>query len=279
MSTPTVDPEAFRQFEKAAHDRVSAQYHDFFAPVTSRLIEPLLDAARVGKGNRLLDVATGPGIVVARAVARGVSSAIGVDLSPKMVALAARLHPGLDFREADGEALPFPDGAFDAVVSNFGLGHFPRPSRALVELARVVAPGGMLALSWWDLPARARVNGIFYDAATEAGATPPSTVPAGPPPFRFSADDQFAVLLRAAGMTDVAVRTVSFTHRLPDLDYWWNGGLGSLARASANIYGQPPEVQRKVREIFDRLAKVYEVPGGFDVPVSAKIASGRKGAA
>ncbi len=279
MSTPTVDPEAFRQFEKAAHDRVSAQYHDFFAPVTSRLIEPLLDAARVGKGTRLLDVATGPGIVVARAVARGVSSAIGVDLSPKMVALAARLHPGLDFREADGEALPFLDGAFDAVVSNFGLGHFPRPSHALAELARVVAPGGMLALSWWDLPARARVNGIFYDAATEAGATPPSTVPAGPPPFRFSADDQFAVLLSAAGMTDVAVRTVSFTHRLPDLDYWWNGGLGSLARASANIYGQPPEVQRKVREIFDRLAKVYEVPGGFDVPVSAKIASGRKGAA
>jgi len=276
MSTPLVDPEAFRQFEKAAHDRVSAKYHDFFAPVTSRLIEPLLDAARVGKDTRLLDVATGPGIVVARAVARGVKSAIGVDLSPKMLALAARLHPGLDYREADAEALPFSDGAFDAVVANFGLGHFPRPGHALAELARVLAPGGVLALSWWDLPARARVNGIFYDAAAEAGVTQSPDVPAGPPPFRFSADDQFAVLLRGAGMTDVTVRTVSFTHRLPDLDYWWSGGLGSLARASANILGQPPEIQRKVREAFDRLAKAYEVPGGFDVPVSAKIAAGRK---
>jgi SAM-dependent methyltransferase len=279
MSTPTIDPEAFRRFEKAAHDRVSAQYNDFFAPVTSWLIEPLLDAARVDKGTRLLDVATGPGIVVARAIARGARSAIGVDLSPKMLALAARLHPGLDYREADGEALPFPDGAFDAVVSNFGLGHFPRPSVALAELARVVAPGGMLALSWWDLPARARVNGIFFDAATEAGVTQSPDVPAGPPPFRFSADEQFAALLRAVGMTDVTVRTVSFTHRISDLDSWWNGGLGSLARASANILGQPAEIQRKVRETFDRLAKVYEVPGGLDVPVSAKIASGRKGAA
>jgi SAM-dependent methyltransferase len=276
VSTLGYDPEAFRQFEKAAHDRVSAHYHDFFASVTGRVIDPLLDAARVGAGTRLLDVATGPGMVVARAVARGVKAAIGVDLSPKMVALATRLHPGLDFQEGDAEALPFPDGAFDAVVANFGLGHFPRPRHALGELARVVAPGGMLALSWWDLPSRARVNGIFFDATTENGITSSPDVPAGPPPFRFSADAEFAALLRAAGLADVAVRTVSFTHRIPDLDFWWNGGLRSLARSSANIHGQPPGVQRKIRESFDRLAKPYAVPDGFDVPVSAKIASGRK---
>ncbi|HET8577747.1 MAG TPA: methyltransferase domain-containing protein [Methylomirabilota bacterium] len=274
MSALPYDPEAFRRFEKAAHDRVSAQYHDFFAPVTSRVIEPLLDAARVGKGTRLLDVATGPGVVVARAAARGVKSAVGVDLSPKMVALAARLHPGLDFREGDAEALPFPDGAFDAVVANFGLGHFPRPQHALGDLARVIASGGMLALSWWDLPSRARVNGIFSDATAENGITSSPNVPAGPPPFRFAADDEFAALLRAAGLTDVVVTTVSFTHRIPDLDFWWNGGLGSLARSSANIHGQPPDVQRKIRATFDRLAKQYAVPGGFDVPVSAKICSG-----
>lgn len=276
MAAPSIDPEAFRRFEKAAHDRVAASYHDFFAPVTSLVIEPLLDAARVGGGTRLLDVATGPGFVARRAVERGAAPVIGVDLSPKMVALALQLHPGLDFREADAEALPFANGAFDAVLSNFGIGHFPRPEHAVAELTRVLAHGGMLALSWWDLPSRARVNGIFFDAVNEVGVAPPPGLPAGPPPFRFSSDKEFAGLLRSAGLKQVEVRTVGFTHRLPDTEGWWNGGLSSLARASASIHGQPAEVQRRIREVFDRLAAEYVVPGGFDVPVSAKIASGRK---
>ena len=276
MTALPIDPEAFRLFEKAAHDRVATSYHDFFAPVTSRVIEPLLAAAKVGRGTRLLDVAAGPGFVSRRAAERGATSVIGVDLSPKMVALAASLHPGLDFREGDAEALPFDKSAFDAVVANFGIGHFPRPEHAVAEFTRVLTRGGTLALSWWDLPSRARVNGIFFDAVNEVGAAPPPGLPTGPPPFRFSADKEFAALLRSAGLKPVEVRTVDFTHRLPDLDGWWNGGLSSLARASASIHGQPPEVQKNIRQVFDRLAGEYAVPGGFEIPVSVKIASGRK---
>ena len=81
------------------------------------------------------------------AAERGASGVIGADLSPRMVALAASLHPGVEFREADAEALPFDAGAFDAVVSNFGGGHFPSPERAMAEFVRVRAGGGMAAAS------------------------------------------------------------------------------------------------------------------------------------
>ena len=59
MSEPPVDLDAFRDFERAAHDRLAKTYHDAFSVVTERAIEPLLDAAQVGAGTRLLDVASG----------------------------------------------------------------------------------------------------------------------------------------------------------------------------------------------------------------------------
>ena len=271
-----MDTEAFRDFERAAHDRIAGGYHDFFEPVTGGAIAALLDAAGVGAGCRVLDVATGPGGVAAAAAARGAQSIVGVDLSPRMVALAASLHPGVEFREADAEALPFDSGAFDAVVSNFGVGHFPRPERAVAEFARILARGGMAAVTWWELPARNRVNGVFFDAVSEADAPPPSDLPAGPAVFRFSDEAELLPILSGAGLVDIAVREVTWVHPVPTAEAWWRGGLGSLARASASILGQTPAMQGRIRAAFDRLVEPYAAAGGFRVPCAARVASGRK---
>jgi SAM-dependent methyltransferase len=275
MLSAPMDSEAFRDFERAAHDRVADGYHDFFEPVTRGAIAVLLDAAGVRAGCRVLDVATGPGGVAAAAAARGAQSVVGVDLSPKMVALASSLHPGVEFREADAEALPFGAGAFDAVVSNFGIGHFPGPERALAEFARVLTRGGMAAVTWWNVPARNRVNGVFFDAVSQAEAPPPD-LPAGPAVFRFSDEAELLSLLVGAGLVDVAAREVTWVHPVPSAEAWWRGGLGSLARASASILGQAPEMQRRIRAAFDRLVEPYAVRGGFRVPCAAWVAFGRK---
>jgi len=110
----------------------------------------------VGPGARVLDVATGPGYVAARAAARG-AAAVGVDIAAAMVSLAARRHPELEFRQGDAEALPFADASFDAVLGNFVMLHLGRPEQAAAEFARVLAPGGRLALTVWDLPQRSRL--------------------------------------------------------------------------------------------------------------------------
>jgi ubiquinone/menaquinone biosynthesis C-methylase UbiE len=67
------------------------------------------------------------------------------------------------FREASAEDLPFAPSSFDCVVSSFGIGHFSAPGRALAEFARVLAPKGRVALSWWDGFEKNRINGIFFD--------------------------------------------------------------------------------------------------------------------
>jgi SAM-dependent methyltransferase len=270
-----IDADAFREFERRAHDRVARTYGGFFEPVTAGAIPALLDAAGVARGSRVLDVASGPGAVAAAAAARG-ATVVGVDLSSEMVAVARGRHPGLSFQEGDAERLPFDDGAFDAIVCNFGLGHFPRPERAAAEFLRLLAAGGRAALSWWDAPSRARVNGLFFDAVAQAGVGPPAGVPAGPPPFRFADDAELRALLTIAGFGEPAVRTLGWTHRIPSVEAWWEGGLGSLARASATVVHQPPAVQARIRAEFERLAAGYRVEGGFSVPVSAKIVTGRR---
>src|SRR5262249_52071970 len=140
---------AFTQFEHDGWERAVGGYERGFLPLTRQAIEPLLEAARVGKGMRLLDLASGPGDLVAAAAKRG-AQPTGCDFSEAMLAVAGGRHPGLRFGPGDAQALPFADGSYDAVTMAFLLGHLAEPARALAEARRVLAPGGRFAFAWWQ---------------------------------------------------------------------------------------------------------------------------------
>jgi SAM-dependent methyltransferase len=269
-----VDPDAFNAFEAAGWEARATSYHRAFVPLTSQLIEPLLDAGEVGSGSHVLDLCTGPGYVAAACFERG-ATAVGVDIAHEMVALARSLHPGVMFVQGDGEQLTFADGSFDAVVANFAILHFGRPERAAAEVARVLTPGGKVALSTWDIPAVGRLPGIFFDAVQEVGVTPPPDVPPGPPMFRFADESEFTRLLDGAGLTDITVASVAFTyHFTGDL---YDCLLDGTVRSRALVFGQPAATQARVRAALDRLASAYvAADGGLDIPVSVKVASARR---
>ena len=201
---------------------------------------------------------------------------MGVDIAQAMVELARELHPGLDFRQADAQALPFEDACFDAVVGNFAILHLGRPEQAVAEFTRTLAPGGALALTVWDRPERMRVTGVLVDAVAEVGATPPDDLPAGPDFFRFSVDDEFDTLLREGGLQERRVETIDFTHHVPTADELWDGLTGATVRMSALVMAQPEETRQRIREAFDRRLDDYQTADGFELPVSVKLASGRK---
>ena len=275
MTRVAVDPEAFLHFEVAGWESKAADYHRFFEPITRRVVGPLLDAACVGSDARVLDVATGPGYVAATAAARG-ASVVGVDIARHMVQLAVFLHPDIEFRQADAVSLPFADGSFDAVVANFLVPHLGQPERAAAELSRVLATGGQLALTTWDAPERARIMGVLLDAVDQAGAKTPPNLPPGPPFFRFSADNEFAELLRQAGLDRIEVHTLSFTHRLSGPNELWRGLVTGTIRTAPLVLWQTEETQERIRAAFDRLLDEYEMDGGIELPVSVKLASGQK---
>jgi SAM-dependent methyltransferase len=272
---PIGDAERLRAFERQGHDALAASYHEFFTPVTALATEPLLDAVRLRPATHLLDVATGPGALAAEAENRG-ARAVGVDLSPRMIELARRLHPAIEFREADVEHLPFADRTFDAVICGFGLGHFPRPEAAVAECVRTLKPGGRIAFSWWDDPARQRIQGIFREAIAELAVTLPPDVPQAHNVYRFSNTGEFLRLLSGTGLVEVTVEEHAMTYSVPDTETLWRGGLGSCVLTGAAIRHQDEATQKRIRAVFERRARVYKSANGLDLPIAFKLGSGGK---
>jgi SAM-dependent methyltransferase len=265
-----VDP--FDVFEREGWCRGrAAPYHRGLGPLTSRAVEPLLDAAGVGAGTTVLDVASGPGYAAATAAARG-ARVVGTDLSPEMVQLAASLHPEIEFHVAGGDELPFEDGSFDAVVASFLMPHVADLPAVVAEMARVVRPGGRLALSTWDPDAPGFLRSLM-EAIAAAGAKPPAGLPAGPDFFQFARDDAFAGLLAGAGLVDPDVRAHAFTHPIADLDRFIDELVDGTVRMNALILGQTPEVQERIRAGYAERLDSWRSSDAYEVPYSVKIGS------
>jgi ubiquinone/menaquinone biosynthesis C-methylase UbiE len=114
--------------------------------------EDLCEALDVRSGQKVLDVAAGNGNV-SLAAARRWCDVVATDYVPALLERARQRagaeHLKIEFREADAEALPFPDGSFDVVVSTFGVMFTPDQDRAAAELIRVCKRGGKIGLANW----------------------------------------------------------------------------------------------------------------------------------
>jgi demethylmenaquinone methyltransferase/2-methoxy-6-polyprenyl-1,4-benzoquinol methylase len=135
--------------------------------------QAMVRAVAPAAGDRVLDVATGTGMVAAELVARGGCSVVGLDQSAEMLAAArARLaaQPELAARveliEGQAERLPFADGSFDALTFTYLLRYVDDPRATMRELARVVAPGGRVGSLEFGVPPRllARLAWRLYTA-------------------------------------------------------------------------------------------------------------------
>jgi len=134
------DPIAVAEVERSTWNRTAHVYMDA-ASATMHAVNTLIDAAGLSEGSRALDVACGPGHI-SRLMADTGATVTGVDLAPEMVRLAGKLHPDIEFKEANVDDLPFDSGSFDCVLVNFAIHHFARPDRAVQEIHRVLQPGG-----------------------------------------------------------------------------------------------------------------------------------------
>jgi demethylmenaquinone methyltransferase / 2-methoxy-6-polyprenyl-1,4-benzoquinol methylase len=186
----------------------------------------LVSALAPQAGQRVLDVATGTGMVAAELLARADCSVVGIDQSAEMLAGARErfAHSGakVELIEGQAEELPFPDHSFDALTVTYLLRYVDDPRATVSELARVVRPGGRVASLEFGVPpwTPARVAWRFYTAVglpTLGRLASPEWVEVGHflgPSIRGFYErhplERIVGYWEQAGLTDVRVRRMSF---------------------------------------------------------------------
>jgi len=146
------DPgESAKRRVRAEYDALASRYEQRWQGYIEASVEQTLKRAQPLQGERVLDVGCGTGVLLQRIVDRHPDARpSGVDLSPAMLAQARRRLPArVTLEVADVEALPFPPHSFDLVLSLSSFHFWPAPRRALVELRRVLRPGGRLVITDW----------------------------------------------------------------------------------------------------------------------------------
>ena len=268
------DPERFREFERAGWEGVPAGYHQAWGSLTTQASGALLDAVGVKKGTNFLDIASGPGYVAAAASKRG-AVAVGVDFSSAMVAVAQKLHPSVEFRQGDAEALPFDNGLFDAAVMNFGLLHLGNPDLAIIEAYRVLDSDGRFAFTVWAKPEETMGFGIVLRAVEQYGETN-VPLPPGPPFFRFSEPSEAKRSLEAAGFKSPRVKKVNQLWRLLSRDGLFEAMKDTTVRTAGLLRAQKGEVLNKIRDAIRKETERYTKGDIVELPMPAMLASARK---
>lgn len=270
MSDSEGELDAFAEWEQAAWTARAAHYAKDIALLTRGAADALLDAAEVSAGSRVLDVATGPGVVALAALKRG-SHVIAVDRTESMVAIAGAA--GVDAREAAVEQLPFDDAHFDAVVAGFLLNHLARPLRGVAEMARVCR--GAVAVSVWDAPEANPALGLFGPVVQSLSI--PDAVPPGPDSDLYSDPARLADLLTRGGLVDVSVKRVGWTFAVNPAA-WFDAVAGGTPRTGAVVAAATVEQRAELRARYVELATMMfgSADGSVILPAAALIGRGRR---
>ena len=247
-----------------------------YAPVS----EALLDAAaiREGSGQWVLDLACGLGDT-SFAAARRVGPAgrvVGIDLAPRMIALAeerARRDnvTTVGFRELDAENLStWPEAAYEAAVSRFGVSFFPDVDVAVRGVHRVLTPGSRFAAANWADPARVPFLNIPRTVAARLlgeSFVPPAT---GPGPFALSTPGRFEQALSSAGFRQIEGTQMALVIDFPSVAAYLEmlRDLSSIAAAVAEQTTVPPD------DVWKAIAA--EAEGKLPFVCDVRVVSGSK---
>ena len=239
--------ETIKQQQKATWDKFSPGWKkwdeytmNFLAPMGDAIIAAL----HLKPSDHVLDIATGtgePGLSIARITTSG--KVIGTDLSDGMLEVAkeraaAQGITNYETVASDVTSLPFADNTFDAISCRFGLMFFPDMQRAAKEMARILKPGGHIAIAVWgepkDNPWATTTMGTIYEVLNVP--KPPQDAPGI---FRCAAPGFTENLLTEAGFKNISAKEVAGVHDFTTEEMYWTfntevnaGVVSAIAQAT-----------------------------------------------
>ena len=223
-------------------------------------------------GETILDLATGTGWT-SRLVARRGANVVGVDIASDLLA-AATEHAkkeglAIEYRIGDAETLPFPDQAFDGVISTFGVMFASRPEAAAAELARVCRRGGRIALATW-LPD----GGVFKMFQVMRPFMPPPPNPAPPSPFEWGNTDRVRALL--TGDFDLRFEQGVATYFERDGAAAWDAFVTGYGPTKALANSLDDSRRAELKKAFIAFHDGYRTELGITIPREYLITLGKR---
>src|SRR5437762_6398981 len=242
-----MNQDEFARFEHEGWQHVAAKYDSVWSPLTRQFIPYLLADTAVSAGMLVLDVACGPGYVSAAAKQLG-AIPTGTDFSEKMVAIAKRMFPEIRFTQGDVHGLPFEDGSFDRVLTNFGLLHVSDPEKACTEACRVLKRGGKFGFTVWAGPEQ-NLGAKIVNDSIEGYANLNVGLPKGPPKYLYCEPEECRQVLKRAGFdgTSMSYKTRTVEWHLPDAGYLFDAERHAGVRTAGILARQSPETLEKIR--------------------------------
>lgn len=199
--------------------------HHLVPAILAQWTGKVLDAAGIGPGLRVADIACGTG-VVARAAAVRVGCAelvVGVDPNEARLEVARNAAPDISWCCAYAERLPFADESFDAVVSQFGLMFFEDQPAGIQEMMRILRPGGRLVLTVWD--ALERSPGFTAEVALLQRVCGAECAAGSRVPFSLADTRLLRNLFSTAGVPSITISTHAGTAHFPSIRAWIHAHL------------------------------------------------------
>ena len=200
-------------------------------------------------GGRVLDVATGTGLVAVEAAKRveADGTVLATDFLPawephvRKTASEAGVT-NVTFAAMPAEALTIPDASFDVVYCQFGLMFMPEPVRALGEMRRVLRPGGRIGVAVWSVPEKV---GLFLASRIVGPALPPAAGEAPPSPMSMGAPGLVESLIAEAGLREIVTDRVTLFHEIADPETEWQAWREDFTTPDGGGLGRLPESEQQ----------------------------------
>lgn len=278
-----VDPDEQRADSREAWDQSAAAWGrvaDRIRDWTTELSERMVDALELAPGQRVLELAAGPGdtgFIAAQRIAPG-GTLICSDGSEAMLDVARERAAeqgirGVEFRQLELEWIDLPTADVDAVLCRWGIMLTVDSEAAAHEIRRVLKPGGHAALAVWDVPEKNPWAEIPATTMIELGHVQPPE-PGAPGMFKLAADGVLAELLENAGLVDVTVAPVAIERRVDGIDQYIAETLQISPTFRAGYAELEFDQQQEIRRRIAIAAKPYTASdGSLALPGSSLLAT------
>jgi SAM-dependent methyltransferase len=259
-----------------------AEHAEYADARGAELAQKLLDTTAPQPGERVLELACGPGgLGLAAAQRVGPEGEVVLsDVAPEMTSIAATRAKALGLqnvssRDLDLEQIDEPDGSYDVVLCREGFMFAADHAGAARELHRVLRPGGRFGLAVWGPRDRNPWLAIVFDAVSaQIGAPIP---PAGiPGPFALEDAGALTELLTGAELVDVAVTELPVPMLAASFDEWWTRTTALAGPLAKMLAALPDEAATSIRDQAREATKTYETSTGIELPGVSLVAAGRR---